>query len=156
MPARITDRPEGRQAFRAHLNNAKRRGIPFLFDFETWWAWWQVDDRWAQRGRTAEALVMARVGDLGPYSPENVYVATQARNHADIPVSVRSSASAKGHVTRPHRHLNVRGAGHPKSKAVATPAGVFGSAALAAEHHGIARQTAARWAREQQHGWAPA
>jgi hypothetical protein len=47
-----------------------------------------------------------------------------------------------------NRHLTQRGDDHPRSRAVITPAGRFGSAALAAKHYGVTRQHAARLARE--------
>ena len=59
--------PLGR--FRGHANGAKRRGIEFLFTFETWLTWWGSDlDRC---GRRSAQLCCARRGDIGPYSPDN-------------------------------------------------------------------------------------
>src|SRR5689334_21332753 len=64
---------KGRKAFSQQRNAAKRRGIPFLFSFEEWWAWWQIEDRWSRRGKGRGKLAMARIGDMGPYAPGNVY-----------------------------------------------------------------------------------
>jgi|GEM_PF-6004990 len=50
-------------------------------------------------------------------------------------------------------NLAVRGAGHPRSRRVLTPDGEFGSAALAADHFGIDRATAARKAHRGIDGW---
>lgn len=50
-------------------------------------------------------------------------------------------------------HLRVRGDGHPKSKAVITPKGRFGSAALAADAYDIGRRTACYRAKYQMQGW---
>ncbi len=69
--------------------NAKMRGIEWRFTFDEWWAWWQVDDRWPRRGNKPESLCMARKGDQGPYSPDNVYVTTFRGNLRDLHVNGR-------------------------------------------------------------------
>jgi hypothetical protein len=38
------------EQFKQQSLNAGKRGIPFLFSLETWWAWWAIDDRSAKRG----------------------------------------------------------------------------------------------------------
>lgn len=156
-----SERPAGApddawNAFRNQRNSARTRGIPFLFDFETWWAWWQEEDRWLKRGRRADHLVMARRGDVGPYSPDNVICITLSENSSQKSDEGREAlraTAAASNIEKPRAHLNTRGDGHPRSQAVITPAGRFGSAALAAEHHGIARQTAAYKARIFADGW---
>jgi len=70
--------------YRWHQNGARIRGIEWQFTPETWWAWWQIDNRWERRGRGADKLCMARKGDEGPYSWDNVYCTTNAQNHRDI------------------------------------------------------------------------
>lgn len=142
------------RAFRAHRDNARARGIAFQFTFAEWLAWWETDGRLANRGRGRDNFVMARKGDAGPYSPGNVYCATQAQNIADVPSAVRREARRRAEATgRLSPHLRQRGHGHPRSLAVITPAGRFGSAALAADHYRITRQAAARCAREGRNGW---
>jgi hypothetical protein len=46
-------------AFSVQKRNAKKRGIPFLFTFQEWWAWWQIDNRWENRGMGRDKFVMA-------------------------------------------------------------------------------------------------
>lgn len=146
-------------AFYGQARSAKRRGILFLFTLTEWWEWWQVDGRWDRRGRTKGAFVMARHGDQGPYSPENVYCATQQQNHQDAdPIKHREAcklgiqkAVAQGMVLG--AHLRIRGDGHPKSKAIITPMGRFGSAALAADAYGIHPNSATKKARQNWNGW---
>jgi hypothetical protein len=70
------------KAFTAHRSNAKQRGIGFEFTIEDWWHWWQTDDRWVRRGRGKDSFVMARFGDVGPYSITNVYCSTVSENSA--------------------------------------------------------------------------
>lgn len=145
------------QAFRAHVNSARRRGIAFHFDFESWVAWWLTDDRWLNRGLHRGCFVMARLKDVGPYSPSNVYCATVQQNLRDIPKPVREKAAAKASATlkaNPDLKVRQRGFGHPRSQAVKTPRGVYGSAALAAEAFGITRQGAANRARQRFEGWS--
>jgi hypothetical protein len=127
-----------RAAYSVQKRNAKQRGIEWKFTFKEWWAWWQVDDRWANRGMGNDKFVMARRGDTGPYSPENVYCATHKQNHADIRPGVMSENVRKGWQTKPKPRRN--GAEHYKSMAIQTPAGVFVNAVKAAEHFGITRQ----------------
>jgi hypothetical protein len=149
--------PAAIRAFDAHRQNAKRRGTPFLFTLPEWWAWWQLDGRWEHRGMGRDALVMARKGDVGPYSVENVDCITHAQNMAAIPPEKRANGAARRWARQRELgipcHLAVRGDAHPRSRAVITPLGRFGSAALAAEAHGITRQGAGHRARTGTDGW---
>ena len=74
------DEVRARRAYASQKSSAKIRGVAFRFDFATWWAWWQASGRWARRGRGADLLVMARLGDAGPYAPGNVYSTTGSDN----------------------------------------------------------------------------
>ena len=85
-----------RAAFEVQRRSAKRRGIPFLFSFEEWQAWWVEDGRWPERGRGRDKLCMARFGDAGPYSWDNVYCTTHAGNGLDVPSVVRRTARQRG------------------------------------------------------------
>lgn len=132
-----------RNAFREHRYNAAHRGILFKFTFAQWVEWWGKD--FERRGRKLGQLVMARRRDQGAYEPSNCYKATHTENANDYSRSHEHLAAAARvrHARRKaagiRHHLEVRGDGHPKSKAVMTPAGRFGSGALAAEHYGITR-----------------
>lgn len=130
--------------FNSHKQDAKRRGIPFLFSFEEWRDWWLADGRWLRRGRGVGNLVMARHGDVGPYSLSNVRPATREENMADIPPERRTASAIRGHRDRKARGnllpIEKRGAAHPQSKAVITPAGPFESGALAADHFGVTKE----------------
>lgn len=130
-----------RNAYREHRYNAAHRGIPFRFTFAQWVEWW--GDDFDRRGRTLGRLVMARRRDQGAYEPSNCYKATHTQNANDYSHEHVAEAARRRHAARKAAggkwHLEVRGDGHPKSKAVMTPIGRFGSAALAAEHYGISR-----------------
>ena len=56
--------------YRSQRDSAIKRGIDFQFTFEEWNSWWGDDI--VNRGRKAGQLVMARIGDQGPYHPANV------------------------------------------------------------------------------------
>jgi hypothetical protein len=57
---------------------AKQRGIPWKFTFESWLEWWGED--LSRRGTRRDDLCMARIGDVGPYSPENCVKLTNYEN----------------------------------------------------------------------------
>ena len=58
-----------KDAYNRQKAQAARRGIEWLFTFESWIAFWGAD--LPKRGRGHDKLSMQRLGDLGPYSPDN-------------------------------------------------------------------------------------
>ena len=62
---------------------ARKRKIEWLFTFETWWKMWNDSGKWNQRGRKLGQYCMARKGDTGPYSPENVDIVLNSKNCSD-------------------------------------------------------------------------
>lgn len=64
-------------------SNAKRRGIAWDFSFDSWLAVWVASGHFAQRGRGRGKYVMARRGDIGPYSPTNVEIVLYETNAVD-------------------------------------------------------------------------
>ncbi|GEO19315.1 hypothetical protein [Microvirga aerophila] len=147
--------PEAVRAFQVQRTTACRRGIPFLFTFTEWWAWWRIDARWEHRGNGLGKLMMARFNDAGAYSPENVYCATHEQNSRDISYETRSITNKAGWARGRARNspLFSKGANNPNSRPVETPEGIFASATLAAEHFGFSRHYASYLAREERHGW---
>lgn len=66
--------------------SAADREIEFNFTFEEWVSWWetQLGPNWMQlRGRTKGKYHMARKGDVGPYSAENVIMLSCSQNSSD-------------------------------------------------------------------------
>lgn len=59
------------------------RGVKFEMSFEQWLQLWLDSGHWDKRGRGAENFCMARIGDIGPYSINNVYIATNSQNTHD-------------------------------------------------------------------------
>lgn len=70
------------EAFHQQRQNAKIRGIAWEMKLWDWWRIWDVSGKWSQRGR-GQGYVMARKGDTGPYSVDNVYIATSSQNIKD-------------------------------------------------------------------------
>jgi hypothetical protein len=64
--------------FAQQRNNAKKRGIDWNLTFYDWCNIW--GDKWESRGRTLGQFVMARNGDTGPYSADNVKIVTCSEN----------------------------------------------------------------------------
>jgi hypothetical protein len=143
------------QAFQIQRRNARQRQIAFLLTFEEWWDWWQVDNRWANRGRRGRDLVMARRGDIGPYSLENVYCST-AWDNAYLGRCLTDACVRGAETRRKHddfAHLRNR-AVHPRCRQVTSPKGSFPSIALAAEANGIKAKYAQFLASKTAKGWA--
>jgi hypothetical protein len=69
--------------FHQHKYSAKIRGIEFLFSFEEWLTTWLESSHFEERGQGAGKFCMARKGDVGPYSKENVRIITNAENLAE-------------------------------------------------------------------------
>lgn len=72
------DNNRHRKAWLDQRANAKKRGIPFHFDYECWIEWWGSDI--SNRGCRTGNLVMARFGDAGAYVTANVYKSTAHHN----------------------------------------------------------------------------
>lgn len=78
--------------FEHQRQRAKVRGIEWLLTFEEWWAIWQQSGKWPQRGRKGDQYVMARRGDVGPYSTTNVLICLQRQNSRDAHANGRIPA----------------------------------------------------------------
>lgn len=64
--------------FKKQKKNAKARGIPWEIKLYDWCCLW--DGKWEKRGRNYGQYVMARFGDKGPYSINNVEIVTNTEN----------------------------------------------------------------------------
>lgn len=74
---------------------AKARNIEWLFTYESWLNWWKSTGKIAERGRKSSEYCMCRIGDEGPYSPENVYCATNGQNAKDSYTNNKNQAFDK-------------------------------------------------------------
>ncbi len=78
MTKGIRNRPIDR--YHAHKRNAKDRGIAFIFTFAEWIRIWIDSGHWAERGVGKGKYNMARFGDVGPYSVDNVRIIKHEEN----------------------------------------------------------------------------
>ena len=70
-------------AYSKHKQDAKKRGVPFFFTFDEWWAVWRDSGKWEQRGVRKGQYVMARFGDKGGYETSNVRICTSSENGSE-------------------------------------------------------------------------
>ena len=75
-----------KKLFTSHKNHSKCRGISFEFTFEEWIKWWEnaLGTEWRiLRGKNKGKYVMARIGDVGSYSSNNVECMLHEQNCKD-------------------------------------------------------------------------
>jgi len=82
------------RAFSEQKRNARTRGIEWKLNLWQWWTIWQESGHWDSRGRNNGEYVMCRFGDSGPYSVDNVYIATCNQNIQDYYSFSRQEAAA--------------------------------------------------------------
>lgn len=83
--------------------HAAARGIPFLLTFDEWWAIWEP--YWELRGRSRDAFVMGRIGDVGPYAVGNVKIITHEQNRVE---AVENRRARQGSSQRPTERPELR------------------------------------------------
>lgn len=81
--------------YREQKYNARGRGIEWSLTYEEWLKIWTDSGKLHLRGRKGGGYVMARFGDVGPYSVENVSI---------VPFEQNSSEANKGKsISEEHR-----------------------------------------------------
>jgi hypothetical protein len=86
---RRPDRPT--YAYWAQVKNAQKRKIAWELSLWQWWKIWEQSGHWAERGR-GHGYCMCRLNDVGPYSVDNVYIATGSDNMKDYWARRRAAA----------------------------------------------------------------
>lgn len=71
------------EKYRMQKVHAKSRSIEFKLTFDEWLSWWKATGKYHLRGRASDNYCMCRKGDVGPYSLDNIYCATNAQNAKD-------------------------------------------------------------------------
>lgn len=140
-----------KRAYRAQIDNSRRRGIEFNFSYREWLDFWGDDLK--DRGKCKGQLVMARKGDRGPYSIENVYIVTGEANRAEISLEKRKAAAKQAWTGDRTSHLENK-AKHPRNRAVAHHGEQYVSAAEASRNTGNKARTVNEWCRRGRYGWA--
>jgi len=69
-----------KKAYDDQKRHAEARNIFWSFTYEEWLEMWLVSGMWQSRGREPEQFCMCRVGDEGPYSYRNCFIATNEQN----------------------------------------------------------------------------
>ena len=80
---RVWRSANSKSAYSSHKSSAEVRGIPFLLTFDEWMSIWLASGKWDERGRYAGQYCMARFGDVGPYSTDNVRIAPNQDNYRE-------------------------------------------------------------------------
>jgi hypothetical protein len=80
-----------RQKYGMQKISAQNRNIEWKFTFDEWVNWWGDDIHF--RGCKKGQLVMARLGDLGPYSVENVIKQECGLNTSEMRKRVKGNGS---------------------------------------------------------------
>lgn len=80
-------------AYWSQRKNANTRGIAWEFNLWQWWKIWELSGHWDARGR-GHGYAMCRHNDVGPYSPDNVYIATCVENIQDYWANKRAEVAA--------------------------------------------------------------
>lgn len=70
-------------AFRRQRNSAKHRGVSWEISFDEWMSTWKSSGKLELRGIGYGKYVMARYGDIGPYSKENIEIVPCEKNAKD-------------------------------------------------------------------------
>jgi hypothetical protein len=64
--------------------SARKRGIKWDFEFWQWLDVWGSSNMLPFRGQGEGKYCMARIGDIGPYEKDNVYICTNLQNSKDV------------------------------------------------------------------------
>lgn len=78
-----------------HKRSAERRRIVWGLTYVKWRLIWARSGRWQERGNRGNKYVMARPGDRGPYSPENVQIIMFGENIREAHLGKKISAETK-------------------------------------------------------------
>ena len=70
-------------SYSTQRSHAAQRDIPWGFTLKTWYQVWAGSGHLEQRGRGKGKYAMARKGDVGPYTPENVEIILFTQNLSD-------------------------------------------------------------------------
>lgn len=88
-----------RSKYATHKGGAVSRGIPWEFTFDTWWELWERSGKWDQRGNKHGQYCMSRYGDVGPYSPSNVFIQTRDDNIKDAHIGSKRTDETKKNIS---------------------------------------------------------
>lgn len=100
-------------AYSQQKASAGRRCVKWEMTFPEWCRVWDESGKFPQRGRGKAGYCMARKGDVGAYSADNVYITTIGQNASD-------SYKFKPHATRNIKNLRDENGLTPREREVWT------------------------------------
>jgi hypothetical protein len=130
-----------REAYNKQKRNALKRKdrngdpIEWLFTFETWLEIWLKSGKWHQRGNRRGQYCMARFGDVGPYSPDNVEIKTVGENHIERNKGITRPPTSEETRKKLSAANKGRNKGIPKPKMACVHCGKLCSAGNLKKHH---------------------
>lgn len=89
-----------KRAYGGQKSTAKIRGVEWQFTFETWLQWWLDSGHWHERGRGIGKYQMCRIGDVGPYSPDNCFAGLYEQNVCDGNIGKQHSEEHKRKISK--------------------------------------------------------
>ena len=128
----MTDLKIAKHRYAVQKAGAKARNVEWQLTFEEWNSWWiknGIDKNISNSSLGPDQPCMCRNNDTGPYSLDNIYLASRKQNSID-------SRQNKKYISPP-----------PK-KSINTPAGFFQSRKEAAEYFGVAEVTVSSWVKK--------
>jgi hypothetical protein len=103
-----------KHAYYSQKSSANCRKIDFQFTYEQWVTWWGDDI--INRGRKSGQLVMARIGDQGPYHPDNVVKKTMNDNVREADRNYDKSCFHHSEETKKHLSEKLTGVKKPRKQ----------------------------------------
>jgi hypothetical protein len=105
-----------KQKYGNAVKSAALRGIEWQFTFESWMAWW--GDDFHLRGPKGHNLCMARVGDTGPYSLNNVVKLTVSENVKEMRTRCKAPHTGHKHTEATKQIMSIKASGRKYSAEV--------------------------------------
>lgn len=94
-----------RRKYLMQKKQAGRRGISWEMTYIQWIKIWLESGHWYERGKKRGQYQMARFGDKGPYSPDNVKIITGKENIQEAHLGKKLSNETRSKVSLNHaRH----------------------------------------------------
>lgn len=135
------------KAYNSQRQTSKRRGVEFLLSFDEWVGWWESTGKMHLRGKRRGCYQMCRLGDVGPYSIDNIYCGSVSENSA-LPTKGKPRPKEFNKKTGDSLRGKQRSVEHRRNHAFSqlgkrymTPCGIFYTAQECSEATGVKAPT---------------
>ena len=81
--------------FKKQIRDASNRGIEWQLTFNEWYDIWIKSGHLEERGRKLGQYCMSRIGDIGPYSVQNVFIQLHSQNIKDAVIGNKVNLGRK-------------------------------------------------------------